>query len=225
MDKECKHCLVSSKAASTLNDCGFEDLTNNHAKVTFKKGDSIIKQGNYSTNVIFLRKGLVKIHISGPTNEHIVRIVKAPNYLGLPTTVGNKINQYSITAISDAEICFIDLTTFRKLLNENPRFSYEIIMELCNNELESFRRCANRTQKLTRGNLAEVLLEFSNQIYKTDSFTLPINQIELGNLVDTSRESISRILSEFDKDGIIRMNGKSIDIINKKSLLKISKNG
>ena len=111
------------------------------------------------------------------------------------------------------------------LLKENDQFSYEIILDLCRNELESFRRCANRTQKQSRGNMADVLLEFSNKIFETDTFILPLNQSEMGNMIDSSRESISRILAEFDKDGIIRVTGKQIAILNKKSLLLISQNG
>jgi len=225
MINNCKTCPYNCKAEATLNDRSFELLSANHAVVKFVKGDSIIKQGNFSTNVVFLRTGLIKIHIIGPTHEQIVRLVKAPAYLGLPTTFGDKINQYSVTAVTDTEVCFIDLQIFRKLLKENDLFSYEIILDLCRNELESFRRCANRTQKQTRGNLADVLLEFSNHIFESDTFTLPLSQSEMGNLVDTSRESISRILSEFDRDGIIKMTGKQIEILNKKSLQMISQNG
>lgn len=225
MENECKTCPFNSKAAATLSDCSFEDLNSNHAVVRFLKGDSIIKQGNFSTNVVFLRTGLVKIHISGPYHEQIVKIVKAPSYLGLPTTFGNKINQYSVTSISAAEVCFIDITIFRKILKANDEFSYEIILELCKNELESFRRCANRTQKQIRGNMADALLEFSERIFKSDSFPLPLSQADLANLVDTSRESVSRVLTEFDKDGIIKIQNKQIEIINKKSLEKISQNG
>jgi len=47
----------------------------------------------------------------------------------------------------------------------------------------------------------------------------------LANLVDTSRESVNRVLNEFDKDGIIKVNGKQIEILNKKSLNLISQNG
>lgn len=193
--------------------------------VRFKRGDSIIKQGMFSTNIAYLRSGLAKIHLSGPSQEQIVRLVKAPSYLGLPTSIGDKINQYSVTAISEAEVCYIDMSSFRYLLKENELFSYQIILELCSNELEAIRRCANRTQKQIRGNIADVILEFADKIYKTDTFTLPISQAEIGNLVDTSRESISRTLSEFHKDGIIRFTGKKIEILNKKSLMLISQTG
>ncbi|GAB1404413.1 MAG: Crp/Fnr family transcriptional regulator [Lentimicrobiaceae bacterium] len=214
-----------SKAAETLTTENLGYLSCNKAMVRFKRGDSIIKQGMFSTNVAYLRKGLAKIHLSGPYTEQIVRLVKAPSYLGLPTSIGDKINQYSVTAISEAEVCYIDMASFRYLLKDNELFSYQIVLELCSNELEAIRRCANRTQKQVRGNIADVILEFADKIYASDTFTLPISQAEIGNLVDTSRESISRTLSEFHKDGIIRFTGKKIEILNKKSLMLISQTG
>jgi CRP/FNR family transcriptional regulator len=87
------------------------------------------------------------------------------------------------------------------------------------------RRCAMRTQKQTRGNIADVILDFSNNIFQSEDFTLPVSQTEIGNLVDTSRESVSRILSEFHNDGIIRLSNKKVEILNKESLLLISHTG
>ena len=110
MKHNCSSCQFNALAVNTLTQRSLEQLNENHAVVSFSKGDAIIKQGTFSTNVVFLRKGLVKQHLTGPYYEQIVRLVKAPTYLGLPTTFGDKINQYSITAVSDVEICFIDMS-------------------------------------------------------------------------------------------------------------------
>ena len=225
MENICKKCTIKSKAASRLNDTEVETLAGNCALVKFRRGDQLIKQGALSTNVAYLRSGLAKIHIAGPYYEQIVRVVKPPSYLGLPTTIGEKINQYSVTVIEDAEVCFIDISIFRYLLKENPDFSYEIMVELCRNELEVFYRCANRTQKQIRGKIADVLLEFTDRIYHSDIFIIPLTQQDFGNLIDASRESISRVLTEFENDGIIKFSGKQVEITNKKSLLIISANG
>jgi CRP-like cAMP-binding protein len=225
MRTECKLCGIKSKAASKLNEEETEKLSFNCAAVNFRKGDSIIKQGTFSTNIAYLRCGLAKVHINGPYREQIVRIVLAPSYLGLPTTFGDKINQYSVTAIEASEVCFIDINTFRNLLRDNHDFSYEIMLEVCRNELEVFHRCANRTQKQIKGKIADVLIELSEKIYKTVRFTLPLTQEEIGNLVDASRESVSRVLAEFDKDGIISIKGKNVEISNQKSLHLVSANG
>jgi CRP-like cAMP-binding protein len=225
MKNECSVCAIKSKAASKLSDEQIEKLSKNCALVNFRKGDPLIKQGTFSTNVAYLRSGLAKIHIKGPYHEQIVRIVKAPSYLGLPTTFGDKINQYSVTVIEDSEVCFIDINAFRYLLKASPDFSYEVLIELCRNELEVFNRCANRTQKQIRGKIADVLLEFSDKIFNSGEFTIPLTQEDLGNLVDSSRESISRVLTEFDKDGLIHIRGKKIEITNRDSLLMISSRG
>ena len=225
MKNECIDCACVMKSMGTLKNCQLENLEKNHAVVKFKKGNSIIKQGMFSTNVVFLRTGLAKIHITGPYNEQIVRLIKAPTYLGLPTTFGNKINQYSVTAVLDSEACFIDISMFRFILKENSEFSAYIIQELSKSELESYRRCANRTQKQIRGNLADVLLDLSDNIFESDSFMLPISQSDIGNLVDASRESVNRLLSEFISDNIIEMKGREVSILNKKSLQIISSNG
>lgn len=225
MSTDCRICAFKSRAAMSLSDADLAYLSCNNVMVKFRKGNSIITQGAFSTNVVYLRKGLVKIHITGPYREQIIRIVKAPSHLGLPTTIGDKINQYSVTAIGDVEVCFIDITTFLKLLKNTQLFSFEIMLDLCRDELRSMRSCANRTQKQTRGNIADVLLDFSNNIFQSDIFTLPISQSELGNLVDTSRESVSRILTEFHNHGIINLSNKKVKILNKESLLLISQNG
>ena len=225
MENDCKVCAIKSKAASKLSEEEIEKLSFSCALVKFQKGDSLIRQGTFSTNVAYLRSGLAKVHIAGPYHEQIVRIVMAPSYLGLPTTFGDKINQYSVTVIEPAEVCFIDINAFRYLLKVNHDFSYEITLELCRNELEVFHRCANRTQKQLRGKIADVLIELSERIYSSDIFKIPLTQEDLGNLVDSSRESVSRVLAEFEKDGIIRLVRKKVEITNKASLLLISSNG
>jgi CRP-like cAMP-binding protein len=225
MKSECKFCSIKSKAASTLSEEEIEKLSCNCALVNFRKGDPIIKQGTFSTNVAYLRSGLAKVHIAGPYHEQIIRLIKAPSYLGLPTTFGDKINQYSVTVVEKAEVCFIDMGAFRFLLSINPEFSYEIMIELCRKELEIFSRCASRTQKQVRGKIADVLLEMSEQIYNSNIFTMPVNQGEIGGLVDSSRESVSRVITEFEKDGLIKIAKKKVEILNKKSLQLVSANG
>jgi len=225
MENICAACTYKSNAAKTLNNADQELLSCNHLLVNFKRGEPVIRQGHYSSNIMYLRKGLAKIHIQGPYREQIIKIVKAPRYLGLPTTFGDKINQYSVTVIEDAEVCFIDINIFMKLLANNAEFSYDIILNLCRYELDSFRKCAQRTQKQTRGNIADVLLDFAELFYESDTFSLPITRDEFGSLVDTSRETVSRILTEFTNDQIIRMEGREIKILNTKLLKQISEKG
>ena len=225
MENKCILCAHKSAAVCKLTENGQKVLSKNSLTVPFRKGDFIIKQGTYSTNVAYLKSGLAKIQIVGPYYTQVVKIVKPGNYLGLPTTIGDKINQYSVVAIDESEVCFIDITTFMNLLSDSPEFSRQIIIELCKSELVSYQNCVRRTQKQIRGKVADILLEFSENIYNSDSFNVHINQEEMGNLVDSSRESISRVLNEFVKERVIEMSGKKIVILNKEHLKLMSSRG
>ena len=220
----CKNCAIKSLAVKVLNDKELKELSNNCSEVEFKKGDIIFKQGALSSNIIYVKKGLIKFHLSGPINEQIIRIDKAPIFLGLPISFNEKINYYSATAIELSHVCFINIEVFKNFIYQNGEFAYQIIVDLCKNEYNYIHKCVNRTQKNINGRMADALLHF-NEIYNKKEFILPLSRQELGNYTDTSRENVSRILTEFHNDGIIKVWNKKIKIVNEEMLNLISKKG
>jgi CRP/FNR family transcriptional regulator len=221
----CKFCSKRSPAAEHLKNEELEKLGHSCVEVSFQKGDIIFKQNALSSNIIYVREGLVKIHMAGPEREQILKIAKGPTYLGIPTTLGDKVNNYSATALTPVEVCFIDIQVFKDFISSNNEFAYEIIVSLCKNELNHFHRCVNQLQKQSAGRVAETLLFFADEIFESDEFDLPLSRHEFGDLTGNSRENVSRILSDLDKEGIINIKGKSITILNKGKLFSISKNG
>jgi CRP/FNR family transcriptional regulator len=222
---ECRLCSFKSPAAESLSDLELEKLESNCAQITFKKGDVIFREGTLATNIAYLKSGLVKVHMKGPASDKILRLTKAPAYLGLPTTFGDKVNHYSATALTDVQICFISLDTFREFIFQNGSFAYEIILDLCKNELADYQRYANMSQKQLPGRLAEILLCMSHEVFKSKKFELPLGISELADFISTSRESVSRQLSEFAKEEIISLNKKELVILNEDLLGKICSKG
>ncbi|MFH0893501.1 MAG: Crp/Fnr family transcriptional regulator [Bacteroidota bacterium] len=221
----CKECKVKSAAAHHLNEEEFNILETNSALVSFKKGETIFKQEALSLNVAYLRTGMAKLHMQGPTRDKILRIVKAPTYLGIPTTFGDKINQFSATAIENTTVCFIDLGVFRNLIFSNGKFAYELIVELCRNELNDYQRYASLAQKQIPGLVAETIICFSDKLYKNNQFTLPLSRGEMGDLIGTSRESVSRVLSDLCSEKIISIDSNELSILNRDALDQISEKG
>lgn len=221
----CKDCLIKSPAAKNLSPNELEVLENNSVLVNFKKGEIIFKQDAFSLNVAYLRTGIAKLHMRGHSGEKILRIVKAPTYLGIPTSFGDKINQISATALVDTSVCFIDTNLFRNFIFENGKFAYEIIVELCRSELFDYQRYTSQSQKQVPGIVAETLLCFSDKIFGSTQFLFPLTRGEFGDMVGISRESISRALTDLTNDGIIEFNSKEITIKDAGRLKQISEKG
>jgi len=221
----CYYCQNKSKAAGKLGNKELEKLGHSCNQVIFHKGDKIMIQNSLSYNIVFVKEGLVKVHVLGPEREQIINILKGPCYLGIPTTIGAKINKYSATAISETKVCFIGFDIFKEFVLQNGEFAYEIIIELSKNVLFNIKKCINQIQKQGPGKIAEALLYFSEEIFDNEVFDLPLTRNELGDLTCTSRETTSRILTDFSQNGIIKVNKKKISILNKKKLEKISETG
>jgi CRP/FNR family transcriptional regulator len=224
-DINCKNCTIKSKAAEILSIEELEELDRSCNLVSFKKGEILIKEGTQASSVVYIRNGLVKIHSKGPRKEMILRLVKAPAYLGLASIFSNKINQFSVTAIDNTNACFVSFNAVQKFIYTNGNFALEIIAELCRNEINDYNRWINHSQKNMNGRMADTLLCMSNNLFEHQEFILPLSQSEIGDLTGISRESVCRILNELSHDGIISQKGKKITILNMDILEKISKNG
>ena len=120
----CSSCLLKSKAVESLGENELHILGKGCVQAVFKKGETIFKENALSSNIIYLQTGLVKLMIDGTHRMQILKIEKAPCYLGLPTTVGDKINHYSAVALEKTIACFVDINVFKELLKISPDFSY-----------------------------------------------------------------------------------------------------
>ena len=225
-DCNCIDCDNRFCAFTVLNDSEIKLLCNNHAEVRFKKKEIIIKQGALTTNVVYIKSGLVKEHITGPNKkEEILQIVKSPFFLGIHAMFSDRINQYSLTALEDTTVCFINSEILKILLRKNSEFTYQILMHVCKDQINNFQQCVNKIQKCLHGCVADAILYLADKIYESDHFKLSITRNDIAGLIGTSRECVSRALAKFSKEGIIDLNNKTVKILNKSLLQKISEVG
>ena len=113
MDKSiCQLCNLKSSTAEMLSDKEICILGEKCDETHYQAGNIIIKQDAHSTNVAYLKSGLVKIHIDGIIKDKIIKITKEPAYLCLPSSFGGKINHFSATALEPTTVCFIDINIF-----------------------------------------------------------------------------------------------------------------
>ena len=225
-ENQCRECNEKSCAVSVLDNEELDMISKNSSQVEFKKNEMIFKQDSPSSHIIFVKQGIVKEHMTGPQKkEQILKIVKGPAFLRISSKLKYNINSYSATATIDSTICFIDINVFKDLLYHNSKFSYEILISVCEDGLYCFNKFLNQTQKQLHGRLAEAILYFSNNIYNEKSFSLPVTKSELADLIGSTRESVTRGLYSFKRDNILGLNGKTIEIKDKSMLEKISKKG
>jgi CRP-like cAMP-binding protein len=88
-----------------------------------------------------------------------------------------------------------------------------------------FPYCISNAQKHNIGKVAETLLFFAHEIYDNASFKLPVSRQDLGDMTGSTRESVSRILTDFHNEKIIHTEGRKITIVNEALLKQIAQRG
>jgi CRP-like cAMP-binding protein len=208
---------------SCLTDQEIEDVRKNSNIVRYDKRETIFRQNTRTSHIMFVKSGLVKIFKEGRNNKFIVLKIAIPDeYIGLMSIFGNNVYQYSAAAINPVEICFIDYGTFAGVIKENGEFARKLIDNLSSFGIYIFDRLMSQSHKQLPGRIADVILYFSESIFKSDVFEFPFTRRELAELAGTTKESFIRTLAEFKNDKIIDLEGSKVTINSMKIIKTLS---
>lgn len=190
---------------------------------SYKKGETIFKQGAYAAGVYCINAGKIKLSMMGDEGkEQIIRMAKPGDIIGYKALLsGEKYNATAI-AIEDTNICFIPKEIFLVILQKDASLSFEMMKVLSNELKRAEEKITHLAQKQVRERMAETIL-FLKETYgldKDDHVNIQLSREEIANLVGTATETAIRLLSEFNKEHIIELSGKKIKILNHPKLVK-----
>jgi len=222
---KCDTCLLKCDIYSTLNGNGNNYQIVNPLHAHFNKHDVICKQGTDVTHALFLVKGSAKLYIEGLNNRNIILyILKPPAYIGLLCFFENPEYSYSVTALEDSEVCFIELDLVKKLYVENHDLLLSLNKAFGKSVSMIMKKLISLNQKQIRGRFAENLIYLS-EMHKNQKFNLGMTRKEIGEMIAISEENAVRLFTEFSTEGIITLKGREIDILDMALMKKISEVG
>jgi len=208
-----KYC--TSKYISILNDLKETSV--------YKKDQYIAFEGYPVLGLFFIQSGKAKVFSSGLNGKtQVVRLTKSGDIIGHRGYGGEKY-PISAVAIEESTICFIDNETIYQAFMNNPALTFELMMYYSRELRKSEAKIKNQAQMNVREKVADALIScntfFNN---KSDaSFLIQLNRQDIADLAGINTEQLSRILSEFKKDGIITVSKEGITINNLISLEEI----
>lgn len=221
----CDQCTLREEHFSALSKAELASIDISRTELIYKKGEILYKQGAFISNLIFIKSGLVKLYVENNNSTSILFLKAGGSFIGLPSLYGDEVHQYSAEALSETKVCEINFSVIKKLLTENCVFGTDII-KIINKDLSiAFDRISSFSNKQLHGRLAELLLYLHTDIYNSNPFKLTLTKTDLGNMLSTSKESVSRLMSALKKDQIIEEKKRSIHITDLDRLKRISENG
>lgn len=228
-DRRCINCETCSEMApifKLLSKSELAIINKDRYSVNYKAGEMIVKQGTSATHVITLVAGMAKILLEGHYDRNLIlNILKPWQILGSPGIHSDNRHHYSVIALDNSLVCFIDRKNFNTVLHRNSKFAFAFIEYLSINSVNILDKLVCLTQKQMHGRLADALIYLSNFVYTDSKFSLHLSRQDLADLSSMAKDSVSRILKEFENDNVIKQNNNSMEIISADKLIEISMKG
>ncbi|HOW40124.1 MAG TPA: Crp/Fnr family transcriptional regulator [Bacteroidales bacterium] len=222
----CESCEFRDMVFSYLDEKSIEQLCDNKEEQAFRKGEIINLEGEKITNFKYLKSGLVKLYRRTSTgDEQVITITRPFEFVSNMSIFSEERYQYSVSALEDSVVCTVDLGFIKNLFLSNGPFAMGLLTKISNINDKIIRQTLDIRQKNLIGRVAFVLLYFTNEIYNSRVFDLPVSRKEIADYIGMSTANVIRTLSDFKKEGIIRIFGKTIEIVDLARLEVISRRG
>jgi CRP-like cAMP-binding protein len=132
---------------------------------------------------------------------------------------------YSVSAITTVNACFIGFDIFKQLVRENGEFAEGMLEDISVKSLQSHTRMVNLSQKRMSGRVADALLYFSDEVFRSNEYEMVFSRQELGDMTSMAKECVVRILKEFEDSGVVYSDSSKVKILDKEKLIQISDRG
>lgn len=204
-----------------------DDDLNRLSQITFvrryRKHMTIFAEGEPGEAFFFISRGRVKIYkLAADGREHILEVFEAGDAFGLVVVFDHGAYPASAETMEDTVVGLIRVADFDRLMEESPALVRQLLREVSVRLREARARVQDMALRTVHGRLASVLLDLAREKGRpTPRGTLvPIGLThqELGGLVGASRETITRVLSEFRKHKAIEDDKEGLLIISEEKL-------
>ncbi len=199
-------------------------LAENKTQISYLKGETLFKQGAFSPYVLYIVKGLVKVYLQTGYDKQInISLAKTGDFLAFSAIFGENIHNYSAQAVKDSVVCMIEKEGLKQVLLENPQFALEVTSKNFRSERHLLGIIKNLSYKQMRGKLASGLLYLSQPEFLEEGIFRFLTRQEIADFASVSTESTIKFLKEFEKEKILRLKGRDIEILDRPKLETISK--
>jgi len=185
----------------------------------YRKGETIFFEGDPGIGFYMVAQGKVKIFkTSFDGKEQILHIFGPGEPFGeVPVFHGNPFPANAET-LSESDVFFFPRSEFVGLITSHPSLALNMLAVLALRLRRFATQVENLSLKEVPGRLASHLQYLMEEQQRQDKVVLDIPKGQLANLLGTSSETLSRIFSKMSEEGLIRVEGKTIVILDAERL-------
>lgn len=190
-----------------------------------RSGQTLLWEGDGAPVVANVLEGVLKLVVStADGREQIVGVVFPSDFIGRPF---GKESPYSVTAMTDAEVCIFNRNNFDDFASSHP----DLQQKLLRRTLDELDRARHWMMLLGRKSASEkvasFLLEMSERLSgqgcqsgASNGFELPFGRQQIADILGLTIETTSRQLTKMRADGVVDLPSRREIVINDRAAME-----
>ena len=212
MSLACATCPVRDRAAcAVLDDDQREELSRTGRTRRLSRGEMLFAAGEEQQACATLTTGVLKIATSDVEgNERILALVHPSGFVG---ELFGPFAQYDVVALTECELCLFSGPAFDRALAAYPELARALLRRTqedlhASRELLALTGTAPADQRVAGILMALANAASDSPCHPARRFELPLSRGELAAMLGLTIETVSRMITRFEKSGAIRRSGK-----------------
>jgi CRP/FNR family transcriptional regulator, cyclic AMP receptor protein len=224
LNENCQSCKLRSEGFfCQLSATALKDLDAIKFTSAYPAGAVLFIEKQTARGVYVLCEGEVKLSISSSEGKKLIlRITKPGEVLGLDSALSGAPHEVTAETLRPCQVAFIPRDAFLRFMSKHAE-AYPLVAgqlgsqyQVACEQLRNLGLSASAPEKL-----AKLLLDFSvrgQQTKEGSRVKLPLTHEEIAEFIGTTRETVTRTLSEFKSHHLVELRGSTLVIENRKAL-------
>ena len=192
--------------------------------------ERIYFEGEEAGHLYLVAMGKIKL-VRNTASRHdvLLDILHGGDYFGSLSTFGGRV--HTETAIAQTDCCILQISSedFETVLTKYPDVTRKVLGAVSKRLTESQEIVKQLSTYTVEQRIASALLRLAGKLGETRGqgvlIQLPFSRQDLAAMTGSTTETVSRVMSHFTKEGLVKSGRKWVTITNMKRLEELVKKG
>ena len=193
--------------------------------VRYPRGTTIFDEGEPGDRLYIITSGKIKLARHAPDGrENLLTVMGPSDMFGELSIFDPGPRTSSAVCVTDVTAATMDSEMLKDWIAQHPEISQQLLRVLARRLRRTNANLADLIFTDVPGRVAKTLLQLANRFGVQEGSALRVNhdltQEEIAQLVGASRETVNKALATFAHRGWIRLEGKSVLIVDTEHLAR-----
>ncbi len=221
-----RHDTGSFAATTAPNGFGLDDFESAGIRVAerrFRAKDVIFTSGDPDDQLYFLLEGTVRLYkIYGDYKEATTALLRDGGVFGKLNLVEGRWQDVFAEAVTEVQVAGVQKATLTEVIKRRPEFAMKLFSSFSERLRQSDEVIESLLHREVSARLATLLLNLGERFGEEDGagtlLGVRLTHQELANMIASTREAVSKVMSEFQRESFIEVQNRRIVLLNKEAI-------